>query len=538
MDVSRRNIVKFRNFFHIEDEYNLKNIWAIHESLNNCFWIGTYGGGLFKFDETNNQIVQYPHNPKDFHSLSNNNIWCIYEAPNKDLWIATSAGLNKLDSSRTRFTHYLMKDGLPNDCIYGILPDDSGCLWLSTNNGLCCFDPAKDIGPQFINYSVSDGLQSNEFNMGAFYKNENDELFFGGINGLNIFNPNSMETNQTPPAVILTDFKIFNSSVKYDSAIFAKKRIILSHKAKSISFNFASLDFSSPQKNQYAYKLEGFNTDWIYCNTINYATYTNLDPGTYMFKVKASNNDQIWNETGTAIKLVIYPPYWKTVWFKISILSLIISILFILHRYRVMRALEIERMRTEISSDLHDEIGTNISKIGMYSEIIRRTSIPDKIKDTSTRIGEISREIINTFGDIVWSIDARNDTVSDLIDKMQDLMHSLFSERDIQVSLIYRDLNLRKKLPVEFKKNIYLIFKEALNNVYKHSNATDVQITLGNTKSYFQMIIYDNGKVTTNYQKNTGQGLRNMSLRAEQLKGQLEITTNDGFRIVLKTKPL
>jgi PAS domain S-box-containing protein len=289
------------------------NVFSIYEDKLGTLWIGTVNGGLNKFDPKTGEFTHYIHNPNNPNSLSYDRVLSMLEYPAGTLWIGTyGGGLDKFDIATETFTHYTEKDGLPSNSVVGILSDDDGNLWLSTGKGLSKFNPKSE---KFRNYDVSDGLQGNEFDgVKAYLKTKDGEMFFGGLNGFNAFYPEQVKDNPHIPPIVITDFKIFDKSVKLDSAISEAKEIKLSYKANFFGFEFAALDYTNPKKNQYAYKLEGFDKDWIYSGSRRYATYTNLDGGAYTFRVKGSNNDGVWNEEGTSIKIIITPPPWKTWW--------------------------------------------------------------------------------------------------------------------------------------------------------------------------------------------------------------------------------
>lgn len=332
---------------------------AIFQDSTNIFWLGTQDG-LIRFDPKIKSSISFRNNPEDTTTINNNHIKSICPdpfEPSKYLWIGTSGGgLNKLNIEAKTFIHFTEKDGLSNNVVYGILPDEDENLWMSTNNGLSKFNLKKQT---FRNFNISDGLQSNEFNTGAFYKSKSGEMFFGGINGLNYFYPKNILNNPFVPNVVITDFKLLNqttSSKKIESEIRKtlnnKEHIILSHENNLIQFEFAALDYSAPEKNQYAYKLENYNEDWIYSGTVRTATYTKLPPGEYIFKIKASNNDNIWNEIGTSIKLTITPPWWNTWWSYFLYGMLILTGLYLIRRYELNRLnlktqLKLEKVATD-----------------------------------------------------------------------------------------------------------------------------------------------------------------------------------------------
>jgi PAS domain S-box-containing protein len=281
-------------------------ISSIYEDKTGLLWIGTEGGGLNKFDRQ--RFTHYQHEAQNPTSLSHNEISTIYEDGNGVLWIGTyGGGLNKFDRITETFSHYREKHGLANNTVYGILEDKQGNLWLSTNQGLSKFNPKTG---KFRNYKELDGLQCNEFNANAYHKNRRGELFFGGINGFNVFDPQQIKDNPYIPPIVLTDFKIFNQSLN----ISLTQEISLSYQQSFFSFEFAALNFLQPEMNEYAYQLEGFDPDWNKIGTRRHAYYTNVPHGTYLFRVKGSNNDKVWNDQGTAIKITILPPPWKTWW--------------------------------------------------------------------------------------------------------------------------------------------------------------------------------------------------------------------------------
>ncbi|MBC6951109.1 hybrid sensor histidine kinase/response regulator [candidate division KSB1 bacterium] len=317
-------------------------------------WVGT-DRGLHRFDRATGRFVRFVHDPANPNSLSHNGVLSIHESTDPQgtttLWIGTAGGLNKLALSKgegsnrdtQQFTHYTEQDGLPNAVIHGILEDGHGRLWLSTNKGLSRLDPSANP-PAFRNYDVTDGLQSNEFGEGTGHKSSSGEMFFGGINGFNLFHPDSIKDNPYVPSVVITDFQIFNQSPKIggkDSPlrqhISETDEIVLSYQQSVFSFEFAALDYTAPGKNRHAYKMEGFDQHWNEVGARRFATYTNLDPGDYVFRVRGSNNDGVWNETGAAIKITITPPPWKTWWAYMLYVFLGTAFLYGLRRYELNR---------------------------------------------------------------------------------------------------------------------------------------------------------------------------------------------------------
>jgi len=334
-----------------------KFILKIFQDSFGDIWVGTDYAGLNYYDKKTDGFIKYTEIQDDPKSLSNNSIRTIYEDSKGNLWIGTNGGgLNKFDRTTKTFESFNTKDGLPNDVIYGILEDDENNLWLSTNKGLCKFNYQNKT---FRNYTVHDGLQSNEFNSNAYYKSNSGELFFGGVNGLNSFFPSQVKDNQSIPQIVLTSLSIANKQIrikseKNDTKILTKSitvtdTIILSYKDNVFTFEFAALDYSAPLRNMYSYKMEGFDKKWTEPAFVRSATYTNLDPGEYIFRVKGSNNDGIWNDEGAEVLLIITPPFWETFWFRIIVIgSLIAGIYF----FVVTRMKNIQKRSKELEEQV------------------------------------------------------------------------------------------------------------------------------------------------------------------------------------------
>ncbi|MBC6948215.1 GAF domain-containing protein [candidate division KSB1 bacterium] len=328
---------------------------SIYEDRNGDFWLGTAEGLRF-FDTSQKTFKSYRNDPQDRASLSHNIVRAVIAdpfEPERYLWVGTAGGgLNRFDRQTETFTHFTAKDGLPNDVVYAILDDKEGNLWMSTNYGLSKFNPRTHV---FKNFDAKDGLQDNEFNSTSYFKSASGELFFGGINGFNAFYPEDFRDNPHAPPVVFTNFQILNKSISHKTpgsplaqAISETEEITLSYEDKVFSFEFAALDFTAPSKNQYAYKMENFDADWQQAGTSRTATYTNLDPGEYVFRVKASNNDGVWNEKGASIKIIITPPWWRTWWAYAVYGLLLAAFIFAVDRIQRRRLRRHERERAAL----------------------------------------------------------------------------------------------------------------------------------------------------------------------------------------------
>ncbi len=326
-------------------------IWSIGEDSHKNLWIGSNGQGMsiLTSEEKNSEnprFINYRSQLNNLKGISHNTINIFYQDKAGTMWIGTNGGLNRVvkqnDSEKSynlnklKFVSYTVNDGLPSNSVVGILEDKKGNLWLSTTKGLSVFDFSDST---FINYYKSDGLQSDVFVHNASFKDANGKMYMGGTNGFNAFHPEEIVANPYIPEVVFTDFKVWNKSVRvgesvnndvlFSESINDIEKIELSHKNDVFTIDFAALHFAQPHENQYAYYLEGFEEDWNYSEDQRSATYTNLDPGTYVFKVKGSNNNGIWNETGTSLTIEVLPHWTGTWWFRILLVFFIAGLVFL-----------------------------------------------------------------------------------------------------------------------------------------------------------------------------------------------------------------
>jgi ligand-binding sensor domain-containing protein/serine phosphatase RsbU (regulator of sigma subunit) len=327
------------------DEKNSSSIssnaaWSIVEDRNDKLWIGTFGGGINILDKKNQTFTLLRNNPEDSLSLNDDNVIRVFEDSKGNMWFGTTKGLSRYITTNNTFKNYREKDGLANDFVFGILEDNNGNLWLSTNNGLSKFNPQNET---FKNYHYEDGLQSNEFNQNAFAKDyKTGRLLFGGVNGFNVFHPDRVSGNNYLPPVVFTNYARYNTDDEegkpiFENGISERKEISLTYKDNIVTLEFAALSYYNNHKNQYRYKLEGFNDNWIQLGNNNKVTFTNLSPGDYKLRVIGSNNDGLWNEEGTSLMIYVTPPWWKTnIAYSIYAL-LLFSFLYGVRRFEINR---------------------------------------------------------------------------------------------------------------------------------------------------------------------------------------------------------
>ena len=519
------------------------------EDSHGILYMGSQNAGLITFDPDNETFKIHRHNPKDSSTISCDLVsGSFIETKSGIIWIATTGGgINAFDPSTKKFRAFTTKDGLSNDGVLCIIKDNNGNIWLGTHGGISCFSPPANpfdskCAFRFRNYNMSDGLLSNEMNYFAAYKDRDGKMFFGTTNaGMFCFYPDELKDNDDVPAVFITDFKLFNRSITTDdssrllsSTIEMTKEIILKYDQNQISFSFAALNFIHSEKNQYAYKLHNFDKDWIYTDAGNRnAYYTNLDPGEYTFKVRGSNNDNVWNETPATIRLIITPPFWKTWWFRILILMAIVGLIYGIYRYRLQEVIHLQNIRNKIAGDLHDDIGSTLNSISVYSEVAKND--PDKRERSLDMIGESSRKVIDAMSDIVWTINPGNDNFENILLRMRSFAYNLLRAKNIEFSFKADETLSKLSLPLEKRRNFYLIFKETLNNLVKYSNAKRVQILLTHHANTITLLIRDDGSGFDTSKKYNGNGLTNIRKRAKEINAQLDIESreNEGTSVQL-----
>jgi serine phosphatase RsbU (regulator of sigma subunit)/ligand-binding sensor domain-containing protein len=341
----------FRCYAHndsIPGSLGAPGVFALCEDHEGVLWVGTFGGGMDRFDRESGTFTHFRHLEADPGSLSDDVVACIHEDRAGTLWVGTAGGLNRLDRATGKFKRYTQKEGLPNDVIFGILEDDRGNLWMSTNRGLSQFDPRREI---FRNYDDNDGLQGNEFNQGAYgIDPRTGEMYFGGGNGFSLFQPDSVRGNPYVPPVVFSSFTRYNNDDKEgkpieELGINAKPEIVLSYKDNVAIFEFAALNYYNTFKNQYAYRLEGYNDNWIQLGTDHRATFTNLDGGRYTLRVRGSNNDGVWNDDGASLRLTVMPPWWRTKWAYGTYAVLFLVALYLIRRFEINRQAQKTQVR-------------------------------------------------------------------------------------------------------------------------------------------------------------------------------------------------
>jgi len=412
------------------------------------------GAGIF-------HLTQYQYQPDNPKSLIGNNEYVIYQTSQREMWIGTYTGLSKFDPVTENVVSYGEAEGLPSTDIQGILEDDNEHLWISTSNGLTRLVLSPDsVGKgsdsttfTFKNYSADDGLQSRQFNYRAYCKGRDGKMYFGGINGLNVFHPDSIKGNPHIPPIVITDFQVFNESVAIDTArkntefslpghVTEIDHLTLSYRESVFSFEFAALDYVSPKKNRLAYKMEGFDEDWTYCGDRRFVTYTNLDPGNYVFRVKGANNDGVWNEEGAALRLTITPRWWQT-WWAYAFYGLMLTAgVFAVDRIQRRRLVKQERQRAALREA---ELRAQTAEAASEAKSVFLSNVSHELRTPLTSVLGFAKIIKKRLVEKIFPlVQAEDHKTQHLIEQVAENLNVVVAEGERLTALIDNVLDLAK----------------------------------------------------------------------------------------------
>lgn len=483
-------------------------------------WLaGVRNEGLMLFDKRSGQFSAVPF-PLEKTKNSSPLPLDIYQGQNKNIWIATlSDGLIKTDRSLKTFKQYTEQDGLPSMRIYQVDEDNQGNIWLNTFGGLSVLDPVKQT---FTNYGNNEGLR-NQNNLYEFYKNKHGTFFMGDESSLQVFDPSSRIEDKTALPVYITSLKV------QDKDYPANSPLVLPYTKNYVSIEFVALDFNQSEKIKYAYLLDGASNNWQSTGNSRSVSFSNLKEGRYQFKVRAAGPNGIWYESKDTVQFRIKAPFWKTWWFYGLAALLITSIIYYIYRMKLNRIRNEEKIRDKIARDLHDDIGSTLSGINLYSKMVlnKTTSTDEETKTILAKIEERTGNMMDAMSDIVWSINPHHDTVSDLLVRMKEYAAEMLEAKEISYQFNEGEMSGSQKLDLNSRKEIFLVFKEAVNNAAKHSGCSKVTIELSTQQNKFNLRIHDNGKGMQAPQSKTGNGLSNMNVRAKKVNGSLSIISSE-----------
>ncbi|MCL6493599.1 MAG: hypothetical protein K6T54_02340 [Ignavibacterium sp.] len=517
--------LKFERIVNVENDNNSlsdNRVYKIYKDVEGLIWICTYGGGINLFNPSTKIFKRFPNTAAEKNNITANNSMTILRDSYNTMWVGTyGGGLYSFDIESGKFSRYSAREGITSAVVYGIMEDRLKNLWISSDNGIFKYDL---INKDFTRFDIKDGLQSLEFSGGAYLTAKDGTMFFGGINGINYFRPENIKTNTFIPPVVITAIKVLDKNLKGEHS-----ELELLYNQNTISFEFASLDYSDPKDNLYAFMLEGFDNDWQFTNSsLRIANYTNLSPGEYIFKVRGSNSDGMWNENYASITIIISPPFWKTYWF-IALISLItVLVLYYVFTIRIKSQLAIEKLKSRIAADLHDNVGSGLTEISILSEVAARNKTVNHSSNELGKISELARQLVDNMSDIVWVVNPEKDSLHDLIVRLKNSYSEMITSMgsELRVKGTHNLKNI--KIPIDVKQNLYLILKEAMNNAVKHSKASLITLTANIEDDNLTIILEDNGVGINSNESSVGNGIINMNKRAKEIGWNLKINSDAG----------
>jgi len=529
------------------------SITAIYQDRSGTIWVGSWDGLLGRFDEKTKTFASYLPDARDPHKLPGGYIGAIREDRAGTLWVGTSAGVCRYNRQSETFTRYAQSQDLPtvSNFITGILEDVAGKLWLATKKGISRLDPETGT---FRKYDVSDGLAGNEFYTRCYQQGQNGEMFFCGSNGITAFFPENIRDNPYVPPVVLTSFKIFNKPVPIAPKSVLKRAIpyadalTLSYRDNVFSFEFAALSYANSQKNRYRYKLEPLEPGWNEVTSKQrLATYTNLDPGKYVFRVQGSNSDGVWNEEGVSLPILITPPWWRTNWFRALCGLAFLGMLWGLYRLRVRQLahqfdMTVEARvgeRTRIARELHDTLLQSFQGLMLRFQTVDEMlpTCPMEAKEALEGALERADQAIVEGRDAISDIRASTVGGHDLAKSMTALMTELSEERaagdgDAVTFRVLIEGTPRSVSPI-LQDEIYRIARESLRNAFRHAEARNIETEIAYSAPLLRLRFRDDGKgIDPHVLERGGRsghwGLPGMRERAKQIGAQLEVWSELG----------
>lgn len=497
---------------------------------DSTFWLGTRNYGLHRARWRSGNKLQLE---KDFFSeLDINNIH-VDEQDNNLLWLASDKGLIKFNPSTLE--HQLVSDmnGHSSGFIYGILEAENQ-LWFSTNSGIVRFDKLKNV---FTTYTVTDGLQNNEFNTNAFHKGFTGTFYFGGVKGLNWFKPHAIVADSATIAAVITEITV--SATRVPRSAVQNSKLELPHDQNDVNIYFAVFDYSKPEGNKVRYRLEGWDEEQHISNAMM-ASYHNLPPGKYTFVYSAATSNNHWSKD-QRLEIVIQPPFWETWWFStivvltiVSIIALVVGLL-VRQRYKLRiveleKQNELERERRRISMEMHDDIGANLTRIVLMSEAAKHKR---EKEESLNQIAETSRHVVNSMSEIIWSLNPDNRTFEQLMGYLRNQLHNLLESSGIDYHI---DLPFRGDfvLTNAIKRNTILLLKEAVHNAIKHSKADRITVTGEICNHLLNVQVRDNGIGLDVEKGMLGNGLKNMKSRCFEIGGEIAfVSAEEGTTVTI-----
>jgi signal transduction histidine kinase len=443
----------------------------------------------------------------------------------KDMrYIASRIGLCVINNRTGESSLYTRSEGLLSSSVAGIVKGSPGYIWLSTAQGISLFDTATR---SFQNFDQHDGLTNQEFQTRSILQLKNGLILAGNGATVACFHPDSLLVDSPIPSPVITSLRIGDRQSPLDD----RGVYTIPYRESNIAINFASLDPARAGSILYAYRLNGFDKEWQYASHHNSVNYTNLDGGHYSFDVKASVNGTDWVVAPTALSFYVGSPFYKQAWFIILLVTVVFAVLYAFYRIRIQRILEMQRLRNDISKDLHDDVGATMTSISILSDVASQKVKQQETKEVHEmmeQIGSSSRNLLQNLDEIIWSINPGNDPIEKVVLRMKELAAEMLEPNKIVYELAFDTGVVQIGIPMKDRRHLFLVYKEALNNMIKYADCSHARLSMQVTAHKLVMKISDNGKGFDLLNYIPGNGLLNMRQRSQEMKARLEIITKPG----------
>lgn len=505
-----------KNFRKIFDARSAVNFFMIDN--RQMLWIATANDGLYYYDIFRNALKNhFSKNDQQDYSLSSGRVTSVVQLNDTLIGAATDI-FNIININTKKIIEISHQHGLLSNTITGMEKDKQGYVWIATSNGICRYNPERK---KFTVFGDRDGFMNMETVGYSGTMLANGNILFAGSNAFVTFPPHMYNRQEAPPEVKLTDLKVLNSFVPLDSATLS--RVAFKPHENSITIYFSSMSYLLRDRLTYYYRLRGLDNKWREADNQLSANYTLLPSGSYIFEVRCENQDGVSSPI-TSLAFLIDPPFWKTWWFILLVISAIGLLLYFLHRLRVNRIVALAELRNRVARDLHDDVGSTLSTISILSTMAKTTLSQDAAQAEKyiAKIADNSQQMMDAMDDIVWSIKPMNDSMQKIVARMREFASGALEPKNIDVEFHVDEEVLDLKLNMESRRDLFLIFKEAVNNISKYSDSNHVTIYIKYVQKRLMLKIKDNGIGFDINTADNGNGISNMKKRAAMLNGRIK----------------
>jgi len=488
------------------------------EDAEGFIWISSVKGPA-RIDPLKNEIVFFDNSKRKDKKLPDDGVGGLFIDKAQHIWVAGVSYIAELDKQGEILNLYNDRNGFIATSVFNFLEDPQHFIWIATDNRLHRLDPATG---HFDYFEKNDGLFNNKIGDG-FYMSEKGELFIGFNGGMNSLNTTKIAFNSKPPVVFVSRLNVKGQLRNFDE----NNKVVIRPGERNILIEFSALNYSQSQKNRFAFWLKGYDSAWRYTGD-RILTLMNLEGGTHRLHVKASNNDGVWSDE-TIYTIKVIPPFQQTIWFKLLLVVLAAIIFFIVYAYRKQQQRRLENIRNRIATDLHDDMGSTLSSIRIFSDVAKKQieEKPDTVR-LLDRISNNATSLSENMQDIIWTIRSDNDTLEDLVSRMREFGLRVCDAKNIRFNTIVSQSFKASRLSLEQRRNLYLIFKEALNNAVKYAECSQIDLILNLKSRFLKMELTDNGKGFDMEKIKRGNGLNNLEKRAKEIDGQITIKSEPG----------